>query len=140
MEINAEINKVFGEEMAKLFASQISEEELEKVSRESWNKITERPIRWRDKEPSMLDEMLRTELINKLLSKAQDIMREETPEEFIQKEAERIVKDAKEKSHELIVNTIAEHIEHAVFNNYNLEYEIGNGCNKIAQAIFETRR
>lgn len=36
MEINAEINKVFGAEMAKLFAAQISEEEMLQTAKKVW--------------------------------------------------------------------------------------------------------
>jgi len=39
MEINAEINKIFGTEMAKLFAEQISEEELRDSAIKSYNKL-----------------------------------------------------------------------------------------------------
>ena len=34
MELNAEINKVFGQEMVKLFAAQIDEEQMKKRSTE----------------------------------------------------------------------------------------------------------
>ena len=130
-----EIDKVFGTEMAKLFADQISEEELKKVSKEAWDKITERPIKWRDQEPSQLDQMLRAEIVNRLLVKTQEIMKETTSDKWIQEEAERIAKEAKEKAHELLVNEIAFHIKQSVFYNYDLTCELNDGCNKIARAI-----
>lgn len=135
MEINAEISKVFGTEMAKLFANQISEEELLKTSKEAWVEITKRPIRWREKEPSQLDEMLRKELVNRLLSKVYEIMKETTSEEWIQKEAERIVNEAKEKHHEMMVDEVARHMTQSVFHNYDISYEINRCAEQIANAI-----
>lgn len=41
MEINAEINKIFGQEMAKLFAAQISDTELEDAARKCWREIAQ---------------------------------------------------------------------------------------------------
>jgi hypothetical protein len=135
MEINAEISKVFGTEMAKLFANQISEEELLETSKEAWVEITNRPIRWREKEPSQLDEMLRKELVNRLLSKVYEIMKETTSEEWIQKEAERIVNEAKEKHHEMMVDEVARHMTQSVFHNYDISYEINRCAEQIANAI-----
>lgn len=135
MEINAEISKVFGTEMAKLFANQISEEELLKASKEAWVEITNRPIRWREKEPSKLDEMLRKELVDRLLSKVYEIMKETTSEEWIQKEAERIVNEAKEKHHEMMVYEVAKNMTKSVFNNYDISYEIDRCADRIANAV-----
>ena len=39
MEINAEINRVFGQEMAKLFASTITEEEMMDKAKVIWNEL-----------------------------------------------------------------------------------------------------
>ena len=39
MEINAEMNKVFGQEMAKLFAATINEEELMHKAQQVWNNM-----------------------------------------------------------------------------------------------------
>lgn len=41
MELNAEINKVFGQEMAKLFAAQIDEEQMLKEARNAWYALRE---------------------------------------------------------------------------------------------------
>lgn len=135
MEINAEISKVFGTEMAKLFANQISEEELLKTSKEAWVEIINRPIRWGNKEPSQLDEMLRKELVNRLLQKVYDIMKETTSEEWIQKEAERIVNEAKEEHHKMMVYEVAKHMTQSVFNNYDISYEIDRCTDRIANAV-----
>ena len=39
MELNAEMNKIFGQEMAKLFAATISEEELQRKARDVWKNL-----------------------------------------------------------------------------------------------------
>ena len=44
MEINTEINKIFGEEMGKLFAAKISDEELEQTAERVWKKMNEETI------------------------------------------------------------------------------------------------
>ena len=41
MELNAEINKVFGQEMAKLFAAQIDEEQMKKEALNAWHQLRE---------------------------------------------------------------------------------------------------
>ena len=41
MEISAEINEIFGQEMAKLFAAQVSDTELENTARACWREITQ---------------------------------------------------------------------------------------------------
>lgn len=46
MELNAEMNKIFGQEMAKLFAATISEEELQRKAREVWKNLNLREDSW----------------------------------------------------------------------------------------------
>ena len=46
MEISTEINKIFGEEMAKIFANRISDEELEETARKIWDDMNLEKRNW----------------------------------------------------------------------------------------------
>ena len=109
MELNAEINKVFGQEMAKIFAQKISEEELERLAKFSFDgMIRDKTDRWGNIEkeaelPKLIREVLieRTnEFIKKELEKPEN-------EELLQERAKRIVANAKKIAEEELTATIA---------------------------------
>lgn len=139
MEINAEINKVFGEQMASLFAANISEEELKARSEEAWLLITKRPYRYGECEKSMLDKLLQEEIVKRVMIKVDEILKEPDTDEKIQEEALRIATEAKKKSEEMMINTIATNIHDRMFSNYSDSYLIARGCDQIAQAILNRR-
>ena len=135
MEINTEINKIFGEEMAKLFANQVSEEELEKKSREAWDEITKRPFSYGRQEKSQLEKMVHDQIVAKILSKVEEILKEPVSEELVQQQARDIANRAKEKATEMMIDTIAQNISNRMFNNMSDSYAINDGCARIAAAI-----
>ena len=137
MEINAEINKVFGEQMATLFASKIPEEQIEEMSRKAWTDITSRPYRYGTESKSRLEELIQKAIETRILDKVNEILKEPKAEEETRAEAERIVKEAKEKSHQLVVDTIARNMVNGMMFNY--ANEIADGCNQITSAIFSIR-
>lgn len=139
MEINTEINKVFGREMAALFAANISEEELKSKCEEAWQEITERPYRYGNHERSILDKLISEEITKRVMIKVDEILKTPIPDEQIQKEANEIAEEAKKRAHEMMVNTIARNISNGMFNDYSDSYAIQNGCDKIVQAIMSTR-
>lgn len=135
MEINTEINKVFGEEMAKLFANKVSEEELEKKSREAWDEITKRPFSYSRQEKSQLEKMVHDQIVAKILSKVEEILKEPVSEELVKQQAREIANRAKEKATEMMIDTIAQNISNRMFNNMSDSYAITNGCSLIAEAL-----
>ena len=105
MEINAEINKVFGQEMAKLFAEQISEEELRDSAIESYNKL-----RNASKSPSYygtydsdFDKYLKAAILDRFKEEVNKYLETEQLQIDIQKEAEKLVNDVREKAREKIL-------------------------------------
>ena len=137
MEINTEINKIFGGEMAKLFANKVSEEELEKKSREAWNEITKRPFSYSCQEKSQLEKMIHDQIVARILSRVEEILKEPVPEELINQQARDIANRAKEKATEIMINTIAENISNRMFNDMSNSYAITNGCAQVADAILQ---
>lgn len=135
MEINTEINKIFGEEMAKLFANKVSEEELEKKSREAWDEITKRPYSFYNNEKSQLEKMIHDQIVARILSKVEEILKEPVPEEMINQQARDIANRAKEKATEMMIDTIAKNISNRMFNDMSDSYAIINGCAQVADAI-----
>ena len=135
MEINTEINKVFGQEMAALFVANISEEELKSKCEEAWQEITKRPYRYGNHERSILDKLISEEITKRVMVKVDEILKTPIPDEQIQKEANEIAEEAKKRAHEVMVDTIARNISDRIFNSYSDSYAIQNGCCQIAQAI-----
>ena len=135
MEINTEINKIFGEQMATLFANQVSEEELEKKSREAWDEITKRPFSYGRQEKSQLEKMVHDQIVAKILSKVEEILKEPVSEEFVEQQARDIANRAKEKATEMMIDTIAQNISDSLFNAASDSYAISDGCARIASAI-----
>ena len=134
MEINTEINKIFGEQMATLFASKISEEELESKSNAAWKKLNECKFSYTREEKTELEKLIREQIVKRVLAKVEELLSEPVPEEKIKQEAERIITEAKEKAHELLVDGIAENIKQNTLNG-SITYAIDNACGTIASAI-----
>lgn len=110
MELNAEINRVVGEQMAVLLADKISEEEMEKTARACWNVITKRPYSYGREEESQLDKLIKKHITEKILEEIDKILSEPQPKEAIHEEAALIVKEARERAHLVLVNAISENI------------------------------
>lgn len=139
MEINTEINKVFGREMASLFASHISEEELTKRCEESWKEIINRPYKYGSYEKSVLDGLIKEEIVKRVMVKVDEILRTPKSEEAIRKEAFTIAEEAEKRAHLMMVDTISQNIHDRMFNQYSDSYSINTGCERIASAILNSR-
>ena len=139
MEINTEINKVFGEQMATLFASKISEEELESKSNAAWKELNERPFSYTRDAKTELEKLIREQIVKRVLAKVEELLSKPVPEEKIKQEAERIITEAKEKAHKLLVDGIAENIKENTLNG-SITYAINNACGAITSAIVELQR
>lgn len=139
MELNAEINRVVGEQMAILLAQKIPEEELEAASKKAWATLNQHDYSYgRDKE-SQLEKLIKDRIISAVLKKVDEILSESRPTEEIQAEAERIAIAAKEKANELMINTIAESLSRRAFMPDIDGIAFRNGCSEIAGAIMNHR-
>lgn len=135
MELNAEINRVVGEQMAVLLADKISEEEMEQAARACWNVITKRPYSYGREEESQLDKLIKKHIIEKVLEEIDNILSEPQPKEAIHAEAALIVKEARERAHLVLVNTISENICRITLLRDHAEENIHIGASIIADAI-----
>ena len=114
MEINAEINKIFGTEMEKLFAEQISEEELRDSAIKSYNKLRHsgRSSSYCGNYDSDFDKYLRAAILDRFKEEVNKYLQTEQIQIDIQKEAEKLVNDVREKAREKILerasNTLVE--------------------------------
>ena len=121
MELTAEITKVFGTEMAKLFAEQISEEELTKTAQEAWRELNNHEYRYGDRQKSKLEKMISEMITDKVMDKVEELLKVPQNAEVINKEATRIVLEARSKASELIIERMAEGISSAPFINWNMQ-------------------
>lgn len=110
MEINAEINKVFGAEMAKLFATKISEEEMVKVAREAWNAMTHREYRYGSTQPSKIDTLVQSEIRDNVLTAVTKITETDEFKAECKKRAEEIVKEIQEQVHAKVVAEVSDRL------------------------------
>jgi len=106
MEISAEVNKIFGTEMAKMFAEQISEEEMQKYAKDAWKLLTSKPSsQWVSfgTQPSQLENMVKKEVAKRLQAQIEAFLDTETVKADIQAEAEKIVTKIRERTAEKFV-------------------------------------
>ena len=105
MEINAEINKIFGTEMAKLFAEQISEEELRDSAIKSYNKLRNsgRSSSYYGNYDSDFDKYLKAAILDRFKEEVNKYLQTEQIQIDIRKEAEKLVNDVREKAREKIL-------------------------------------
>lgn len=120
MEINAEINKVFGTEMAKIFASTISEEEIKSKAFEVWNLLNKKTNEWGRTTNSDIEIYIRKVLLEKLHEKILAILEEPQNDEIIEKHARELVDKARQVADEAIVKSIANGICNKTLNDWNV--------------------
>lgn len=107
MEFNAEINKVFGTEMAKLFAATISEEDMLKLAKEVWNQMTHREYRYCEHQPSEVDKFVKQILRERMVEEVGKLMETEAFKQSVVKAAEEIVAEIQEETHKKIVEEVS---------------------------------
>ena len=111
MEITTEISKIFGTEMAKLFASQISEEEMNKQARAIWNELTREQFNsWGDRKDTVLQAQIKDVLIMRLHEKITEILNQPEGAEELEAKAREMVAQARKIAEEAMVHHIAENM------------------------------
>ena len=129
MEINTEINKVFGEEMAKLFAAQISEEELKAKAQEAWKKINYKDSSyWSNTKQSALEEEIQRELLARVKDEIYTILNSEEGEKCTRELAQTFVDRIRVRGSEKIIENASDLLASlyggAQYNGTSLQYVI----------------
>ena len=120
MELNAEINKVFGQEMAKLFATSISKEEMEAKAQKVWRELTATNHGWNKTTDSDLEEYIKKEFLNELHEEIKKILAEPDNKEKLEKRAREMVAEARRIGEEAIIKSMAEHLVSNALSAYNI--------------------
>jgi len=119
MELNTEINKVFGQEMAKIFAATISEEEIKEKADKIWKDLNNKIDRWGSRSDSALEAEVKRVLLDKLHEKIKEIINEPVNEEEFNAKAREMVAKARQIAEEGIVKQLAENIIGRTISTYN---------------------
>lgn len=106
MELNAEINKIFGQEMAKLFAAQISEEELNNKAKEAWRNLNSKGNSYWNNE-SEIDKQVKAAISKCLQEEIDKITQTDEFKNDMQVIAKQIVEDIKVRTQEKIVDEVS---------------------------------
>lgn len=124
MEINAEMNKVFGQEMAKLFAATINEEELTQKAQEVWNKMNKSEWSYNSRTDSEIEKYIKNQILDRLYEKIKAIIKEPINEEVLEKKAREMVDKARRAGEEAIIRDMAHHMADNVLSAYNRDDRI----------------
>ena len=107
MELNAEINKVFGQEMAKLFATQVSEEELMKKAKQAWIDLNNTGTGYY-RQDSQIETMVKQALKDKLKDKIEELTSTDEFKNKVATLAQQMVDEITEETHKKIVEAVSD--------------------------------
>lgn len=133
MEFNAEINKVFGQEMAKLFAATISQEEMEQQAQKVWRELNRSTSTWNRREDSELETYIKKEFLTALHEEIKKVLAEPDNKEELEKRAREMVAEARRIGEEAIVKSMAEHLVSSALSAWNVQ-------DKFVQDVMEVLR
>lgn len=128
MEINAEINKVFGQEMVKLFAEQITEEELRTEAIKSYNKLRARDWKYLANQDSEFDIYLKKAILERYKEEVNKYLETEQLQIDIQEEARKLVDEIREKARHKIIENASD----AILNIYR-----GNDMARVLNGVID---
>jgi len=124
MEINAEVNKIFGQEMAKLFAATIDEEELKQKAQQVWLNLNKSEWSYNSKTNSEIETYIRQQILNRLYEKIEEILKEPINEETLKQKAREMVDKARRAGEEAIVRDMAQRMVDNVLSIYGRNEQI----------------
>lgn len=108
MELTAEITKVFGQEMAKLFAAQISEEEMMKQANEAWKQLNHRESSYWSTKDSEIDKLIKKICTDRLKEQIEEVTSTDTFKEQMVSLAQQMVDEIVDETHKKIVATVSD--------------------------------
>lgn len=123
MEITTEVNKVFGQEMAKLFAQTISEEEIQAKATQIWREMNTTPTWGYRKEPEIVV-LIKDAIVGRIYKKIEEILKEPVAEEFLENKAREMVAAARKVGEEAIIKDMARHMVNNTLSVWGRDEEI----------------
>ena len=127
MEINTEMNKVFGQEMAKLFAATINEKELMQKAQQVWTNMNKSEWSYNSRTDSEIERYIKDQILNRLYEKIEIILKEPINEEALEKKAREMVDRARRAGEEAIIRDMAHHMADNVLSAYGRDERIVQG-------------
>lgn len=103
MEINTEINKIFGQEMAKLFADSIDETELKEKAKDAWKELNITTDRWWNRKDSDIEIMIKNEFLSRVKNEVNAILATEEVQIDIHNRAQEIINEVRKRTEESII-------------------------------------
>ena len=107
MEISANIEKVFGEELAKLYSEQISEEELKEAASKAFASISKGKYEYGKYVESPLEKVINQLLLQRISDIVEMLLKKEENIKGLKEGAERIIAEARKVAHEKLVEKLA---------------------------------
>lgn len=118
MELNTEINKVFGKEMAKLFAASISEEDMMSTAKKAWQELNHRESSYWNCNDSEVDKLIKSECLNRLKEAVHKITSTEKFQKQMSSLAKQIVEEIIDETHKKTVEEVSNRLA-ALSTGYN---------------------
>lgn len=107
MELNTEINRVFGEEMAKVFSKSISEEEIMNAAKEAWKQLNYRESSYWNTKDSQIDKLIKSVCLDRLKEEVEKITSTDDFKAQMAVLAKQIVDEIIEETHKKTVEEIS---------------------------------
>ena len=109
MELNTEINRVFGEEMAKVFSKSISKEEIMNAAKEAWKQLNYRESSyWNgDVKDSQIDKLIKSVCLERLKEEVEKITSTDEFKAQMAVLAKQIVDEIIEETHKKTVEEVS---------------------------------
>lgn len=127
MEMLADISKVFGQEMAKLYSESISEDEMRKKAWEIWSELNKSNY-W---ERSKFDREVETQILSRLRDAIQKILDSEEVTIDIESKAQEVIKAVRKRAEEKMIESASSTIA-AMFSNHD-GFSLGHVITEIVE-------
>lgn len=131
MEINTEINKVFGQEMAKIFCQSLNEEELKQKAQDIWREINCKDCSWGSRGDSELETYIKNEFMKETLNEIKKILAEPQNMDTIKARAREMVDESRRIAEKAIIESMATHMVENTLSAYNAQ-------SKFTQDVMDT--
>ena len=107
MELNTEINRVFGEEMAKVFSKSISQEEIMNAAKEAWKQLNYRESSYWNTKESQIDKLVKSVCLDRLKEEVEKITSTDEFKLQMAVLAKQIVDEIIEETHKKTVEEVS---------------------------------
>lgn len=121
MEINTEINKVFGQEMARLFCQSMDEAELKQKAQDIWREITKKDYSWSSRSDSELEKYIKNEFMKEVLDEIKKILAEPQNMDAVKARAREMVEESRRIAEKAIIESMATHMVENTLSVYNAQ-------------------